>query len=629
MTDAELLQCLERFPPGEPITLYHVDATGGFVQSLADNNGQVNLRTGEFWLTTNVETRTGFKGGAGLDGGIVGFKLDRRFVLLLADLSQSQRQAAQTEKVLKLLFNAEIAIPRVNFEGGGKGVALPEGDVNIALRMTQNAPEFNRLFQLSIQQVSRLRYDGTRAAGSRLVAVRQWTPINGGRPTSASVGEEPQVPFDPIAPIYGRYNARMEAFGGGGVLFLQLVATALSFFNDRKQQDAAKKALEQEADNIDRHRIEVPTEGVLLRFAYLTKDMPTLGNDSVFKTMPEFQYLDVLYGQTPDEALKNKLYSPDGRELREGGGSYSYQERWVPPLIAPSVTDLHTPWSPKVAVGTFAPDKAVLQQVEFDDFWGFDDARQMRLSVPADVTPKFIILTPPSVIKWAGPSVYEASKLLPPLVTRRAASGENLVAIDLDPDLAIVFDDVAAVPVFPADDDTDDLFATTPPTHDDSHVLSIYYNFNKVRWVRPENITVLQTIEAVGRGTSQIQSTRVQAAGAPAASPAASPKPDPAYIPKAWELAPRDRWGTTTPAVPPDTPRVYIAVPGDSLSKIAGKFYGDPNQWRKIYEANKKKIDPNTKWVYPGQKLVVPDETAPTPSTPPTPSPVDPAMPVA
>jgi nucleoid-associated protein YgaU len=81
--------------------------------------------------------------------------------------------------------------------------------------------------------------------------------------------------------------------------------------------------------------------------------------------------------------------------------------------------------------------------------------------------------------------------------------------------------------------------------------------------------------------------------------------------------------------VPPDTPRVYIAVPGDSLSKIAGRFYGDPNQWRKIYEANKKKIDPNTKWVYPGQKLVVPDETAPAPSTPPTPSPVDPAMPVA
>lgn len=38
----------------------------------------------------------------------------------------------------------------------------------------------------------------------------------------------------------------------------------------------------------------------------------------------------------------------------------------------------------------------------------------------------------------------------------------------------------------------------------------------------------------------------------------------------------------------------YTVKKGDSLSKIAKHFYGNPNKWRKIYEANKSNIkDPN------------------------------------
>lgn len=50
---------------------------------------------------------------------------------------------------------------------------------------------------------------------------------------------------------------------------------------------------------------------------------------------------------------------------------------------------------------------------------------------------------------------------------------------------------------------------------------------------------------------------------------------------------------------------VYEVKSGDSLSKIAQRHYGNANEWRKIYEANRDKIkDPDL--IYPGQKLTIP-----------------------
>jgi nucleoid-associated protein YgaU len=40
--------------------------------------------------------------------------------------------------------------------------------------------------------------------------------------------------------------------------------------------------------------------------------------------------------------------------------------------------------------------------------------------------------------------------------------------------------------------------------------------------------------------------------------------------------------------------KVYVTKAGDSLSKIAKKFYGDADRWQEIFEANKGKIqDPD------------------------------------
>ena len=51
--------------------------------------------------------------------------------------------------------------------------------------------------------------------------------------------------------------------------------------------------------------------------------------------------------------------------------------------------------------------------------------------------------------------------------------------------------------------------------------------------------------------------------------------------------------------------QTYTVAPGDSLSKIAKHFYGNANDYMKIFEANRDKLsDPNM--IQPGQQLTIP-----------------------
>jgi nucleoid-associated protein YgaU len=51
--------------------------------------------------------------------------------------------------------------------------------------------------------------------------------------------------------------------------------------------------------------------------------------------------------------------------------------------------------------------------------------------------------------------------------------------------------------------------------------------------------------------------------------------------------------------------KIHEVVSGDSLSKIAKREYGNANEWKRIYEANKDILkDPDK--IYPGQKLKIP-----------------------
>ena len=56
---------------------------------------------------------------------------------------------------------------------------------------------------------------------------------------------------------------------------------------------------------------------------------------------------------------------------------------------------------------------------------------------------------------------------------------------------------------------------------------------------------------------------------------------------------------------PETSDEIYEVQPGDSLSKIAKRHYGDARQWRRIYEANTDRIeDPDL--IHVGWKLKIP-----------------------
>jgi nucleoid-associated protein YgaU len=82
--------------------------------------------------------------------------------------------------------------------------------------------------------------------------------------------------------------------------------------------------------------------------------------------------------------------------------------------------------------------------------------------------------------------------------------------------------------------------------------------------------------------------------GTPTAAPAARPRADFSDV----------QTGSSSAARAPE-PEVYVVVAGDSLSKIAKRAYGDANQWRRIFEANRDQIK-NPDLIHPGQKLKIP-----------------------
>jgi len=65
--------------------------------------------------------------------------------------------------------------------------------------------------------------------------------------------------------------------------------------------------------------------------------------------------------------------------------------------------------------------------------------------------------------------------------------------------------------------------------------------------------------------------------------------------------------GASSTAAPPAPAQeqTYTVAKGDSLSKIAKKVYGDANQWKRIFEANRDQIE-NPDLIHPGQVLRIP-----------------------
>jgi hypothetical protein len=211
--------------------------------------------------------------------------------------------------------------------------------------------------------------------------------------------------------------------------------------------------------------------------------------DSPIRPGPVFSHLEDYYGRTRDEALKACRETP---ALRADPGpmvvSFT-QKYWIEPLLPLGIVGMQIPL-PKVAVATFAADRQYLQDVEWNGVFGFDDESETKLKVPPNITPQFFVLQPPSVIYWFNVAGRHQTSI--PVLTKAASEGGAIPVVDLDP--SIPFFHVTAGMVFPADDNTDALFASTRETTDDFNNLGTFVNFDRVRWVRPENTRVFRML---------------------------------------------------------------------------------------------------------------------------------------
>lgn len=157
-----------------------------------------------------------------------------------------------------------------------------------------------------------------------------------------------------------------------------------------------------------------------------------------------------------------------------------------------------------------------------------------------------------------------------------------------------------------------------------------------VRSARPEqfvDMTFIKELDSSGFIDRMYKSTAV-AKATPRNEPAPTPAPIVARekavpaeskvkaVATADEKAKPAAKQTTPPAAveKPAAPKVagtvkasaqeYIIKQGDSLSKLAERFYNSMNKWEKIYEANRESVK-NPNYIYVGQRIMIPaDEQA-------------------
>ena len=66
-------------------------------------------------------------------------------------------------------------------------------------------------------------------------------------------------------------------------------------------------------------------------------------------------------------------------------------------------------------------------------------------------------------------------------------------------------------------------------------------------------------------------------------------------------------WLVTAKPVKPASPvdQQYVVKVGDTLSKLAERFYNSTSKWEKIFEANREALK-NPNYIYVGMKLIIP-----------------------
>ena len=139
--------------------------------------------------------------------------------------------------------------------------------------------------------------------------------------------------------------------------------------------------------------------------------------------------------------------------------------------------------------------------------------------------------------------------------------------------------------------------ATLPGNPHDINLRNV--NFEElIRKLRAENLELKQQIATVTKQLETIQ--REQSIAATRQSLATAQAQPPIQQPRPIQIS------QVQPTIAaPSTNVAHTVQAGDTLSSISRKYYGTPNRWRDIYEANRD-ILPNERSLKLGQKLRIP-----------------------
>ncbi|WP_163392653.1 DUF4157 domain-containing protein [Enterovibrio norvegicus] len=279
----------------------------------------------------------------------------------------------------------------------------------------------------------------------------------------------------------GGPSARSEAIGAGITIAFMGANFILNEINDHIQQQRVEEELEGIRESLENYRTEHRQMGTLLVFRYTQQQAPS---DSLIQPGAVFRSVAPYHGATLDEARRAWHNSPEIYAAPQGSRQPT-QTVWIPPIQRASTRVLQTPFAHE-ELATFAEGRAELQHVEWGGVTGFDDESTYSLTL-GQTSPRFYILRVPNTLHFMNDS--ERVEVDIPVTVRSGHNGGDIRVVRLDPSIPGYA--VSAALVFPADNTTERIFSQAPATRDNLRQLRNYTNIRKARWVRPENIRIL------------------------------------------------------------------------------------------------------------------------------------------
>jgi hypothetical protein len=291
-----------------------------------------------------------------------------------------------------------------------------------------------------------------------------------GRPPSGGSGVKPP------AGGAGSTTKPSTRAGAAAALVIMGASITLNWLIERGNEKRIKEEINRKLPLLTKEQADDPQLGFLLIFKY----RGGASGDEGTSASPRFESLGWRRAYTRSEGETAFRATPH----YETG--YMYEFGWVEPLQKPSPLVIATPFT-KFGLGRFADiTKIEFQRAQFKEWGGFDtkgtDGPVDATNWATDATAyRFLILEMPPRV----PTINVNGRLDSHGVTTTNVSvnGGMVPAVDLD--------GTSAVTVWPADDDTETLFQHTRAIDDKEDKLRPIPNIEMVRWLRPEQVTLV------------------------------------------------------------------------------------------------------------------------------------------